>query len=338
MAEPLVTIIIPVFNTREYLIECITSIINQSYLNLEILLVDDGSSDKSGELCDELISIDKRIFVIHKKNGGSNSSRESGASISTGKFIMFVDSDDWIDLNTVRECLAKAKETEAECIFFSYTREYGNNSSEVHPIIDGSIYRRIFGLYGKELRRPEQLNNLASCCMKLYSRTTLENAKFLDWARVGYAEDTLFNVYALSKVKKIVYYDKCFYHYRRTIQSSLTTKYKEDYTSSVFILYNLLYEAAKDYSCGDDYIVAINNRIVLNILSVVINELKSPSTIEGIKKIKKYICDGRFVSSCLTLDMNQISIPWKIIIYMCKMKSALLLYITFKLIVGIKRN
>lgn len=338
MAEPLATIIIPVFNTREYLIECVTSIINQSYTNLEIILVDDGSLDNSGELCDELLSIDRRITIIHKRNGGPSSSREIGVSNSTGEFIMFVDSDDWIDIHTVEECINRVKADNADCVFFTYTREFGERSIEVHPIIEGDPYRRIYGLYGKELRRPEQLDNLSSCCMKLYSKHSLANAKYFDSKSVANAEDTLFNIFTLSGVKKISYIDKCFYHYRKTNVSSLTSKYREKYSSNVFKVYDILYQAVNDYSCGNDYLVAVNNRVVLNILSVAINELKSPSAIDGIIKIKQYISDKRFVSSCWALDVGQLSIPWKIIVYICRMKCALLLYISFMLIVKIKKS
>ena len=99
MNEELISIIVPVYNVEAYIHQCIKSIIEQSYKNLEIILVDDGSKDKSGKICDDYARKDKRIKVIHKKNGGLSDSRNAGITVATGKYIAFVDSDDWIEKN-----------------------------------------------------------------------------------------------------------------------------------------------------------------------------------------------------------------------------------------------
>ena len=93
----LISIIVPVYNVQEYLPKCLDSIINQTYKNLEIILVDDGSTDNSGKLCDEYAERDKRIKIIHQKNSGQANARNKGIKESKGKYIAFVDSDDWID-------------------------------------------------------------------------------------------------------------------------------------------------------------------------------------------------------------------------------------------------
>ena len=99
--EPIVSVIIPVYNVEQYLKRCIDSVIDQTYRNLEIILVDDGSNDGSGEICDNYAQNDSRIKVIHKSNGGLSDARNAGIDRSTGIYIMFVDSDDWIN----RECV-----------------------------------------------------------------------------------------------------------------------------------------------------------------------------------------------------------------------------------------
>ena len=96
-AKPLISVIVPVYNTKAYLSRCVESIRAQSYRNLEILLVDDGSTDGSGEVCDEYVSKDDRIVVYHKENGGSSSARNLGLAKANGEFIGFVDSDDYIE-------------------------------------------------------------------------------------------------------------------------------------------------------------------------------------------------------------------------------------------------
>ena len=101
----LVSVIVPIYNVEKYLEKCIESIVNQTYKNLEIILVDDGSQDNCPAMCDEWTQKDSRIKVIHKKNGGLSSARNAGLEVSNGEYISFVDSDDWLDENTFEELL-----------------------------------------------------------------------------------------------------------------------------------------------------------------------------------------------------------------------------------------
>ena len=109
MNEELISIIVPVYNVEEYLKECIDSIINQTYKRIEIILVDDGSTDKSGKICDDYAKIDKRIKVVHKENGGLSDARNVGISVSSGKYIAFVDSDDWVEKTMYKKCIVYVK-------------------------------------------------------------------------------------------------------------------------------------------------------------------------------------------------------------------------------------
>ena len=122
--DSLISIIVPVYNVELYLNECINSIRNQTYKNLEIILIDDGSTDNSGKICDEYAKIDSRIVVIHKENKGVTSARKVGVEIANGKYIGFVDSDDYIDKEMYKNMLKKILETDADfidcgCIRFS---------------------------------------------------------------------------------------------------------------------------------------------------------------------------------------------------------------------------
>ncbi|MBR4625708.1 MAG: glycosyltransferase family 2 protein [Alphaproteobacteria bacterium] len=100
MEIDLVTIIVPIYKVEKYLDKCVQSLINQTYKNLEIILVDDGSPDNCGKMCDEYAAMDNRIKVIHKENGGLVSARNAGYDVVTGQWHMYVDSDDWIDVKT----------------------------------------------------------------------------------------------------------------------------------------------------------------------------------------------------------------------------------------------
>lgn len=103
----MVSVIIPVYNVEKYLKRCVDSICNQTYKELEVLLVDDGSDDSSPEICEEYVKVDERISVIHKKNGGLSDARNIGVQHATGKFVYFCDSDDYIEPNLIEDCVKK---------------------------------------------------------------------------------------------------------------------------------------------------------------------------------------------------------------------------------------
>ena len=100
MENPIISVIVPVYKVENYIRRCLDSLVAQTYRHLEILLVDDGSPDSSGAICEEYAEKDSRIKVIHKENGGLSSARNAALDVATGDYIAFVDSDDWIDLNT----------------------------------------------------------------------------------------------------------------------------------------------------------------------------------------------------------------------------------------------
>lgn len=124
----LISVIIPIYNVEDYLEKCIDNIIGQTYANLEIILVDDGSPDRCGNMCDEYASRDSRIKVIHKVNGGVSSARNAGLDIATGDWIYFIDPDDWIDLDTLELVLDKALKTNTDMCLFDHEQIFKNQS------------------------------------------------------------------------------------------------------------------------------------------------------------------------------------------------------------------
>ena len=126
MEEKKVSVIIPVYNVKEYVEKCVETVIKQTYSNLEIILVDDGATDGSGEICDKLACKDQRIEVIHKKNGGLSDARNAGLKVVTGEYYLFVDSDDWISVNMVKRLVDCAEKEDADivcCGFFDVMKD-----------------------------------------------------------------------------------------------------------------------------------------------------------------------------------------------------------------------
>ena len=118
----MVSVIVPIYNVEKYLRMCVDSILNQTYGDLQIILVDDGSPDRCGEICDEYAKKDKRIEVIHKENGGLGYARNSGLELAKGEYVIFLDSDDWIDAGHIERLVAEAKKTNADVIVHGYKK------------------------------------------------------------------------------------------------------------------------------------------------------------------------------------------------------------------------
>ena len=136
MNQPLVSIIIPVYNTAPYLEQCLEAIIHQTYENIEVILVDDGSTDESGAICERYARQDNRIQVVHKSNGGQSSARNVALDMMTGEWVLFVDSDDWIETNTL-EVIFSHKEDQADIIEFGFS--YSTTEREDPQVFFGEV-------------------------------------------------------------------------------------------------------------------------------------------------------------------------------------------------------
>ena len=206
--EKLVSVIVAVYNIEEYLPRCVDSILAQTYRNLEIILVDDGSKDQSGNICDSYAEKDRRIKVIHKKNGGLSDARNAGMNAATGEYIGFVDGDDWIEPDMYRAmyfACEKEKAQAAVCRYKQITKS---------GIIDGSAGNSV------SLSRDEALEIYVcgderyliynSVWSKLFARDLVEGMRF----PVGKnSEDIMFTTRAFCRMERLVYLDEAYYNY-----------------------------------------------------------------------------------------------------------------------------
>jgi glycosyltransferase involved in cell wall biosynthesis len=213
--DPKISIIVPVFNVENYIHDCIKSILNQSFIDFEVILVNDGSSDQSGQICDEYAKKDKRIAVIHKENGGQSSARNRGIDIAKGEYIGFIDSDDWIDLDMYKILYEKAIEMEADISACNIV-EYQKDSSKRLFCLD--LTDRIFDRDAAigEIYLNERLT--FSPCNKIYKRELFNGLRFKE----GYIlEDMDFAYKIIHRSNKIFYTGKPLYNYRYNDKSTL---------------------------------------------------------------------------------------------------------------------
>ena len=207
MVGSLVSVIVPVYNTKDYLERCLDSILLQTYKNTEVILVDDGSTDGSGEICDRYAKIDSRIRVIHKENGGVSKARNVALEKVSGEYVCFIDSDDTVDENLILHLYTTMEKKNADLIICSFKTVHGNIISENRVVFDSIEYSQEEAL--KDILLLKTFTG--SPWGKLFKTDRIKNLYFDD--DIFFAEDLLFVIKAIMKSEKIVFTPESYYNY-----------------------------------------------------------------------------------------------------------------------------
>lgn len=219
-----ISVIIPVYNVEKYLPECIDSVLRQTYEDYEIILVDDGSKDSSGEICDRYASGDSRICVFHKENGGLSDARNYGLSKITGDCVLFLDSDDFLSETALEDTICLIEKEKCDFVFFdalSFNDENRNYSIKQNYIRKND-YPAADGLTVllNQLKHKEYHSQV---CMMLFRREFLEKNKLTFYNDLLY-EDMLFTFQTFCKSEKVAYLKKALYHRRYRSGSIVMSK------------------------------------------------------------------------------------------------------------------
>lgn len=305
MDRKLVSIIIPVYNVESYLRKCIESILSQSYKNLQIILVDDGSSDSSGKICEEYSKKDKRIIVVHKENGGLSDARNCGLKYANGEYLTFVDSDDWVDQNYIKY-LVELKEkynTEISICEFKYITEngeiinkyFGDNRelvlSHKESVKELALSRYFSTSAWGKLYDTQLFDNLEFPYKRLYEDIPVTYKLFLDGHTVSFGACPLyFYLYrngAISK-KKFTKNRMDAIYFVEDAMKKMVKKYPEYKNLSYIRLFNTYFNT---YLCLDDnadssiYKSQIKHKLLEYRRKVIFNK---NSTMK--MKIKAFLC------------------------------------------------
>lgn len=217
--KALISIIVPVYRVEKYLFQCIDSIINQSYKCLEIILVDDGSDDSSGNICDEFARIDNRIKVLHKQNGGSNEARKVGFMHSSGEYIGYVDGDDWIEPEMYETLLRDALMNDVAIVESGVIDTWEDYDKERIPYFKEGIYK---GKRFDEIILPSFLYTgdffssgiTPYLCSKLFKRSIVEKYQLNSDSLQDLVDDVFITFPAIVEARSIYIEKGCYYHYR----------------------------------------------------------------------------------------------------------------------------
>ena len=271
MDQPLISVIVPIYMIDRYVGLCIESIMNQTYKNLEIILVDDGGKDRCPEICDLYQKKDGRIKVVHKPNGGLVSARKAGLQQSNGKYISYVDGDDWIGPGFIEGLYTAARTSKADMVCAGFTRDLFSRSVSFTNAVPSGIY--------EDDRLKELWKTMASAAPyyrpgistyvwnKLFKREKLLNPQSRVDNRISIGEDGAVTYPALLSCKRVAVTDNAAYHYRQREDSML--KQNSGYSADARKL-KYLYDYLMKWSAGTDPELGIKEQIVDYVLSIAI--------------------------------------------------------------------
>ena len=333
----MITIIIPIYKVEKYIRQCVDSVIAQTYRDLEIILVDDGSPDNCPQICDEYSRKDSRVKVIHKINGGLIAARKSGLKAATGEYVCFVDGDDWIEPDMYERVAESIAKHPSDCVitqfYFSYPDREDNSDYKldhefytrdeleqlVYPtmLFDGAFYK--FGIY-------------PCCWTKVFKKEILEKHIYDVDDRIRMGEDIAFTYPCLMECQTVSFVDKALYHYRINPESMTKA-----YDSRLPEIYTIPYEALskKSKELGVDLSEQLPYYLLYLANFVVRNEANpnNPKTKKESSAVLKALMGYQPLRESLgKIDLSKLPLHTKLLVTALKSKSITAVNIYVKLI------
>ena len=277
-----IAVVVPVYKVPfDYLDQCLESIIGQTYTDLEIIIVDDGSPEEWAVKCDSFCAIDKRIRVFHKKNGGLSDARNYGLNVCSSEWITFVDGDDWIDLDFLESFIDRVS-TESELsdiYFYSGYRNYPNREEVKVPYFpDGTVFKNYqeredlqTKCFTTHIAKGGNIQGItiSSGCMKVFNTGFLKSNRLM-FPIVPYDEDSLFYLDSIEKASSVEYVGKAVYHYRFT-EGSIVNKFRPNAIIEQKIYLDYIFDFARNYNKTEDFIDKVYMRVMTSMLLMIKN-------------------------------------------------------------------
>lgn len=289
--ENLLSVIIPLYNIEKYLAQCIQSVINQTYKFLEIILVDDGSTDSSGEICDKYALVDKRIKVIHIKNGGPVAARKVGLMHATGYFTTFVDGDDWIEPDMYSYLIAELKKNDVEVVTSGFIKECKDSSSTVYDGLDEGIYLKQSGILCRNLIYIDSFTSngiTTSLWNKVFLTRFIQKYFNTIDTNLCYGEDAACVYSYLPYAESVQVVHKAFYHYRFREDSIMHV-----HNERILLQLGLLYLHLLSYFQDHDYSKELKRQLSIFIMQETFKGLNYFMGISEDIKIPLYVLPSK---------------------------------------------
>lgn len=276
MGKEIISVVVPIYNVENYLEKCIKSIQKQTYHNIEIILVDDGSTDMSGKICDEFKKVDFRVKVIHQKNSGLTVARRNGVSLATGKYVGFVDGDDWIEPDMYEYMLNKAISDNSDIVTIAGVREYENYKTILQDgikngryVVDDDNMYILKHLYSGVFSGQEYLNG--AVWSKLFKKDIIKNVlNNMNDNIMGYMDDNVCVVGCVTKSNVITCTNRILYHHRERTSAFSHSKNKMGLTQ-VNNGYLGMMEIIKNSKYADILYPQLREQVITNAFHAIFN-------------------------------------------------------------------
>ncbi|SDN16032.1 glycosyltransferase family 2 protein [Acetanaerobacterium elongatum] len=323
----LFSVLIPVYNVEKYLVECIESVLAQTYPNFELILVDDGSTDNSGRICDEYAEKDGRITVIHQPNGGLLMARRRAIAQAKGDYLLHLDSDDYWDSNLLEIINNTIKASRCDMVIFRlrWVSDLGAVLNE-----SPSLYKdqTVFVPENKELLFQtvikDGLNNL---CNKVISRAIIDDTDYTPYRHIKNAEDLLQSLPLLAHAQCIVYLDRALYNYRQN-PSSITNNFNKDLYKNTAVVHGVTARYLKELGFDSEQnLVIFETKYLKSILSYIYSLMNSTLTHKEKKAILTEIRSSCSYNNAISYDRKALSGSERMRLFLFQKKSSFLLYL-----------
>ena len=321
------SIILPIYNVEKYLDRCINSILNQSYQNFEIILVDDESPDSCPEKCDDWKNKNDKIKVIHKKNQGLGLARNTGLKIASGDYIIFIDSDDYITGNLLEPLNQEIEKNESDIIFFGYKRISNSGVTTLDFSLKPSkkVYDDNYEI--KSVLLPEFINNKDSLFISAWNCSfrkefLLSNKLEFKSEREYISEDIEFHLRAFNEVKKISFIEGSYYCYCQN-DFSLTTSYKTDRFERLKRFYIYMEKKSKDLNYSSELLNSLRHSFISCVFGTLKMEAinyKKNGLLASYNNIKGICKDDFFLDSFKKLERKKENFSWRLIYILINFK------------------
>ena len=291
---PKISVIVPVYNTEKYLHRCIDSVLAQTYQDFELLLIDDGSKDSSGAICDEYAARDSRVKVFHKENGGVSSARNAGLAIASGDWIMHLDGDDWIEPDMLERLIRKGEDTGADIVMGDFLFAYSDRDI-------------LYSLPDWDNNKTASLNryiiSVWTCVWGgIHKRSLYEEYQLKSPQGVTYCEDFHLMARLCYHAKKVVNIHQPFYHYRQQEGSVMHNLNKKTEQNEQWVYQDII-RFFKEQGVYDDYRKSMCWRMLKATQELVLEKSTWKEFQEMVPEKKHYIWDCPYINRKLKMNM-----------------------------------
>jgi len=317
--NPKISIIVPVYNLERFINQCVDSLINQTFKDIEIILVDDGSTDSCPSICDDYQSRDERITVIHQKNMGLSGTRNTGISVSNAKWFMIIDGDDWLEPDAIEFLYKNAEKYNSDMFIASY---FAN--SESNQLKDSFFSENEFHFSSKEemlnlqvnciiknnLAKMKSASNMGSTWARLYRRSIVVDNNLNFIVGLNRTQDAIFNLYLLEYVEKVDFVDVPVQHYR-VWNGSASKKYSKDFHVTAGRIAGYIKEFMSATGKSDIFLYAYYSKVTKLIMEIVKLELSPRANKDGFWKkrnlLKKLATSEPYKSAIRYVDSSTLT-------------------------------